>query len=228
MGELVSLPVVVLASFLVQPRLLFVLASDGLVPKSLAKTDGNGLLRNATIFSGSVMVFAAAFVPFAGLDDFISAGMLLGFAVTNSCAIVMRRSNLDPILPGQCRPLVLLFNALCFFTGIFVRFAARAACAAEDGGGGGMAAARAAEATAATVAAILFSAAVVVMVTLSVLCPELPRPMGETHVFRAPWSPWVPSVGIAVSWLMMAQLSWASLQWSLWGVVGVCVWYFTY
>lgn len=48
------------------------------------------------------------------------------------------------------------------------------------------------------------------------------------QVFRAPWSPWVPSVGIAVSWVMMAQLSWPSLQWSLLGVVGVCIWYFTY
>lgn len=75
----------------VQPRLLFVLAGDGLVPKSLSKTDEQGVLRNATIVSGVTMVIVAAIAPFTGLDDFISAGILLGFAVTNSSAIMMRR-----------------------------------------------------------------------------------------------------------------------------------------
>ncbi|CAN0406243.1 unnamed protein product, partial [Hapterophycus canaliculatus] len=90
-GELVSLPVVVLVSFLVQPRLLFVLANDGLLPKPLAETDARGVLRKATLLSGGAMVLVAAAVPFAGLDDLVSAGVLLCFAVTNSCAIVVRR-----------------------------------------------------------------------------------------------------------------------------------------
>lgn len=77
--------------FQVQPRLLFVLASDGLLPKSLASTDEKGVLRRATIVSGAVMVVIAAVVPFAALDDLVSAGVLLCFAVTNSCAIVIRR-----------------------------------------------------------------------------------------------------------------------------------------
>lgn len=75
----------------VQPRLLFVLASDGLIPSVLATTDEQKVLRTATIVSGAIVVVVAIAAPFAALDDFISAGVLLCFAVTNSCAIVIRR-----------------------------------------------------------------------------------------------------------------------------------------
>ena len=74
-----------------QPRLLFVLATDGLLPKSLAATDEQGVLRSSTLISGGVMVVIAGVAPFAALDDFISAGVLLCFAITNSCAIIVRR-----------------------------------------------------------------------------------------------------------------------------------------
>lgn len=75
----------------VQPRLLFVMASDGLLPKVLSTTDEQGVLRNATIVSGVAMIIIAGMVPFDALDDFVSTGVLLSFAVTNSCAIVVRR-----------------------------------------------------------------------------------------------------------------------------------------
>ncbi|CBN77482.1 cationic amino acid transporter-like protein [Ectocarpus siliculosus] len=242
-GELVSLPVVVLASFLVQPRLLFVLASDGLLPKSLASTDERGVLTTATTAAGGVMVAIATFAPFAVLDDLVSAGVLLCFAITNSCAIVIRRSNLDPIFPGPCRPLVLLFNALCLAGGLLVRVACAAAdrvslsvaaTAAEGGngggggGGGGSTAAEAAEATAATAAALAFLAAGLVALALSICCPELPHPLGGPEAFRGPFSPWVPAVGTAISWILLTQLSWASLRWTLWAVGAVSLWYFTY
>eukprot|EP00903_Cladosiphon_okamuranus_P014727 g13647.t1 len=231
-GELVSLPVVVLASFLVQPRLLFVLASDGLLPKSLSSTDGQGVLRRATIVSGAAMVVIAVVVPFAALDDLISAGVLLCFAVTNSCAIVIRRSNLDPIAPGPCRPLVLLFNALCLAGGLLVRVACTAADQvhmSQAGGGGGSTAAAAAEATAAAAAAgLVFLAAGLVMLALSVCCPELPNPLGGPEAFRGPFSPWVPAVGTAISWVLLTQLDWASLRWTLWAAGAVSLWYFTY
>eukprot|EP00752_Nemacystus_decipiens_P010846 g9644.t1 len=230
-GELVSLPVVVLASFLVQPRLLFVLASDGLLPKSLSSMDGQGVLRRATIVSGATMVVLAAVVPFAAMDDLISAGVLLCFAITNSCAIVIRRSNLDPIAPGPCRPLVLLFNALCLAGGLLVRVACTAADQVQlskAGGGGASTAAQAAEATAAAAAALAFLAAGLVVLTLSMCCPELPNPLGGPEAFRGPFSPWVPAMGAAISWVLLTQLSWASLRWTLWAVGAVSLWYFTY
>lgn len=74
-----------------QPRLLSVLANDGLLPKSLSATDEQGVLRTATLVSGVVTVVTAGVAPFAALADFISAGVLICFAITNSCAIIVRR-----------------------------------------------------------------------------------------------------------------------------------------
>ena len=74
-----------------QPRLLSVLASDGLLPKFLSATDEQGLPRTATLVSGAVLVLAAGVVPLNDIQDFISAGVLMCFAITNSCAIIVRR-----------------------------------------------------------------------------------------------------------------------------------------
>lgn len=90
------------------------------------------------------------------------------------------RSNLDPILPGPCRPLVLLFNALCLAGGLLVRVACTAAdevVLSEPS-----AASEAAEATAAAAAALAFLAAGLVALSLSVCCPELPHPLGGPEV----------------------------------------------
>lgn len=71
--------------------MLFVLANDGLVPKWLGKTNEHKVLHKATVVSGVFMIVVAATAPFAALDDFISAGVLLCAATTNSCAIMIRR-----------------------------------------------------------------------------------------------------------------------------------------
>lgn len=51
------------------------------------------------------MVAIAMFAPFAVLDDLVSAGVLLCFAITNSCAIVIRRCVCFPLVypVGACR-----------------------------------------------------------------------------------------------------------------------------
>lgn len=43
-GELVTLPLVVLVSLLAQPRLQFAMAEDGLLPPIFARVDGSGNL----------------------------------------------------------------------------------------------------------------------------------------------------------------------------------------
>ncbi|CAM9980592.1 unnamed protein product, partial [Ectocarpus sp. 4 AP-2014] len=92
----------------------------------------------------------------------------------------------------------------------------------------GSTAAEAAEATAATAAALAFLAAGLVALALSICCPELPHPLGGPEAFRGPFSPWVPAIGTAISWILLTQLSWASLRWTLWAVGAVSLWYFTY
>lgn len=91
------------------------------------------------------------------------------------------RSSLDPIVPGPCRPLVLLLNGLCFVAGLLVRLSSSAASARAENGGK---AAEAAEATAAAAAAFTLLAASLVTMTLAVVCPEVPRPAGSTSQVR--------------------------------------------
>eukprot|EP00587_Corethron_hystrix_P002418 CAMPEP_0113331108 /NCGR_PEP_ID=MMETSP0010_2-20120614/22265_1 /TAXON_ID=216773 ORGANISM="Corethron hystrix, Strain 308" /NCGR_SAMPLE_ID=MMETSP0010_2 /ASSEMBLY_ACC=CAM_ASM_000155 /LENGTH=602 /DNA_ID=CAMNT_0000194257 /DNA_START=262 /DNA_END=2066 /DNA_ORIENTATION=+ /assembly_acc=CAM_ASM_000155 len=92
-GEVFTLPIVVLVSLMAQPRLMYALAKDGLVPKFFAKIDASGNLMNGTVISGLLMVFIASFVPFNKLDDMISAGILICFSLTNASLVLMRLSS---------------------------------------------------------------------------------------------------------------------------------------
>ncbi|KAL7452728.1 hypothetical protein ACHAWC_004453, partial [Mediolabrus comicus] len=105
-GEVATLPVVVLISIIIQPRLQFAMASDGLIPEWF------GDLKNGAVFAGVLMTLFATFVPFAALDDFVSAGILFAFTITNCCLVVMRRESLN----GRLEKLLALFNVFAFLT----------------------------------------------------------------------------------------------------------------
>jgi APA family basic amino acid/polyamine antiporter len=92
-GEILSLPLVVLVSFLAQPRLQFAMAEDGLLPKVFSEIDSRGNLTKGIILSGALCTFIAVFIPFAYLDDMISAGVLLSFNLTNTALIITRRGT---------------------------------------------------------------------------------------------------------------------------------------
>ncbi|CAM9806138.1 unnamed protein product [Chrysoparadoxa australica] len=95
-GEVLTLPLVVLVSFMAQPRLMFALSEDGLLPSRFKEVDAKGTLYNASLWSGALCVAITAVVPFSYLDDTISAGVLLSFNFSQSCLIVMRISGLEP------------------------------------------------------------------------------------------------------------------------------------
>ena len=52
--------------------------------------------------------------------------------------------------------------------------------------------------------------------------------LNSHQAFRTPFSPWVPAVGVVVSWFLFAQLGWGSLLCTFWATAGVCAWYFVY
>ncbi|CAM9805598.1 unnamed protein product, partial [Laminaria digitata] len=89
-GELVTLPLVVLVSFMAQPRLLFAMAKDGLLPHLFAEVDSRGTLLKGSLVSGGVCMLTALLVPFDALDNIISAGVLLAFNLVTSSLLVLR------------------------------------------------------------------------------------------------------------------------------------------
>lgn len=128
-GEMVMLPLVVLLSFLPQPRILAALARDGLAPSILAQVNSNGNLVPAIVVSGFIAVVVASWIPFVILNDLISAGVLLSFNATNSALILVRceRPVVGPVVASsgsgggcggstwqwsQCQVLLVVFHGL--------------------------------------------------------------------------------------------------------------------
>lgn len=93
LGELLTLPLVVLITFMAQPRLQLALAQDGLLPEALGILDDRGNMRNGILCSGVVCVLLALLVPFRFLEDVISAAVLISFQMTNAALMVLRKAG---------------------------------------------------------------------------------------------------------------------------------------
>ena len=208
-GEVLTLPIVVVISLLAQPRLTLGMALDGLLPPIFGKVDRSGNLTGGTLISGVVMTITATFVPFTYLDDLISAGILVAFCMTNSCLVLLRCRS--PIHKEHLLEYLLaLYNALCFLSAIlwthswsFLPFQ--------------------------TFSAILSTtAAVVTLFWLSVQCPQTSTfggsighpttaPDDDDHGdankqhFETPGVPFLPCLGMAFNWYLIAQLEWTGI-----------------
>jgi APA family basic amino acid/polyamine antiporter len=132
LGEVCTLPLVILVSLMAQPRLLFALAKDGLLPVKYASMDENGNLLTSIKLSGAISIFIATFIPFAKVNDMISAGVLLCFCLTDSSLIVLRCSTTTATSSVEHAAVgfnVLLFNVFAFIACLLF----------VHGGGGGSA-----------------------------------------------------------------------------------------
>jgi len=88
-GEIITLPLVVLICLMLQTRLQFAVSHDGLLPKMFHEVyDGSPF--KGTLAAGILMTFISCLVPFTYLNDFISAGILVAFSVTNSSLLFIR------------------------------------------------------------------------------------------------------------------------------------------
>ena len=101
-GEIATLPVVVLVSFLAQPQLQYAMSVDGLLPPLFKRTDKNRNLFESTLWTG-VLTLMAIFVPFTYLNDMISAGVLLSFNMTNTALLVTRSQRELQVTPKAVR-----------------------------------------------------------------------------------------------------------------------------
>lgn len=196
LGEIVTLPIVVLISIMAQPRLMLAMGEDGLLPAFFRQLDANGNLWNGTFLAGCLMVFVATFVPFEHLNDMISFAVLSILNMTDSSLILLWHEAPDPAssLPVY---LVLAYHTTALTTGmVFTHF--------WDTWWGPL------------IVIIAGSLMLFLPVAIKVLCPRAmyfggkrqqnPDASAEVGYFRTPFIPFWPCLGIFANWYLIAQL----------------------
>ncbi|MFI6867673.1 APC family permease [Nocardia sp. NPDC050406] len=110
-GAIAGLSTVVMVMYLGQTRVLFAMARDGLLPKSLAHTGSKGTPVRLTVIVGVVCALLAGFVDFGTLEEMVNIGTLVAFVMVSIGVLVLRRTR--PDLPRGFRvPLVPLIPIL--------------------------------------------------------------------------------------------------------------------
>ncbi|KTF69465.1 amino acid permease [Sphingomonas sp. HT-1] len=99
LSAIVALPTVILGFLFGQSRIFFVMARDGLLPKSLAKVSRRGSPVRITLFTAAVVSFFAAFLPIDEIAALANAGTLTAFAAVGLCLLVLRRRAPDLARP---------------------------------------------------------------------------------------------------------------------------------
>ena len=225
LGELVSLPLVVLVAFMAQPRLQFALACDGLMPAWFGEVDDKGTMRNDTLFKGMLMTLIASFVSLEYLNDLISTGVLVAFSMTNSSLILLHHESPDDD-PGLLKRLTTCYNVICFLSSL---------CLTHMGTSfaGKM------------LASACCLLALLVCICIKLLCPADAYFGGKTQrtttqhmtvgvmsvveeYFRTPLLPFVPCLGIFVNWYLVVQLPWSGLAFLALFLLCTVLFYFSF
>jgi len=192
-GELATLPVVVLLGCIAQPRIQYAIALDGLLPAAFRAVDADGNLVHGILISGAVMTLVALLAPFNVLDGICSAGVLVAFQLTNCSLVLVRVDEAARAGADSARPRWLLLR-FCV--------ASLAATVALDRATKGAPAA-----PCLIVAAALFLASLFFGRGISAHC-RLPDPATKAYYvgYRAPGVPWVQLLSLYCNWYLLAQL----------------------
>ncbi|WP_118914397.1 amino acid permease [Mycobacterium shigaense] len=94
-GALAGLTTVVMVLMLGQCRVLFAMARDGLLPRSLAKTGSRGTPVRITILVAAVVAATAGVFPITRLEEMVNVGTLFAFVLVSAGVIVLRRTRPD-------------------------------------------------------------------------------------------------------------------------------------
>ena len=94
-GALAGLTTVVMVLMLGQCRVLFAMARDGLLPRSLAKTGSRGTPVRITVLVAVVVATTAAVFPITKLEEMVNVGTLFAFVLVSAGVIVLRRTRPD-------------------------------------------------------------------------------------------------------------------------------------
>ncbi len=102
LGAIAGLTSVILVLLLGQPRILFSMARDGLLPAFFSRIHPiYGTPANTTLITGGVVAMAAALLPIGLLGQLVSIGTLAAFIVVCSGVLVLRYKQ--PDLPRSFR-----------------------------------------------------------------------------------------------------------------------------
>ncbi|PWJ49299.1 amino acid/polyamine/organocation transporter, APC superfamily [Quadrisphaera granulorum] len=95
-GACLGLIAVTMILIIGQTRVAFAMARDGLLPRSLARTDPRtGTPVRITVITGAVIAVLAAFVPLSELSLLVNIGTLFAFILVSVGVVVLRRTRPD-------------------------------------------------------------------------------------------------------------------------------------
>jgi APA family basic amino acid/polyamine antiporter len=148
------------------------------------------------MFIGVIMTVFATFVPFSYLDDFVSAGILMAFTVTNCSLIIMRRRSPEAD-PNLLQKHLAWFNLFSFLTCLAVSHVK--------------------EPLGWIIGCLLGPVSVLIATKISRQCPpatSFGNASGKTtqwyagkKYFSTPFVPYIPCLGIFVNYFLISQLA---------------------
>nr|WP_255479991.1 amino acid permease [Quadrisphaera sp. RL12-1S] len=95
-GACLGLVAVTMILIIGQTRVAFAMARDGLLPRSLARTDPRtGTPVRITVITGTVIALLAALVPLSELSLLVNIGTLFAFVLVSVGVVVLRRTRPD-------------------------------------------------------------------------------------------------------------------------------------
>lgn len=141
------------------------------------------------------MTIFSTFVPFSYLDDFVSAGILVAFTITNCSLIIMKRRSPES-QPNLLRSYLAWFNLFAFLTCLAMSYL---------------------KAPLSWIIALLFgSLSVIIATKMSNQCPPMSfgnfsdkrsQSDDDKMHFSTPFVPFIPCMGMFVNYFLISQLS---------------------
>lgn len=103
-GALAGMTSVLLVTFLSQARVFLAMARDGLLPKSIFSVvhEKYRTPHRSTILTGGLMMLAAGFMPIRLLEEMVSIGTLMAFALVCGSVLMLRIRRPELHRPFRC------------------------------------------------------------------------------------------------------------------------------